>query len=54
MLCISNLRPPASKAGKQPPLSFQFADSLQFLFRETVGSEISMNLVFYAKLFMIA
>lgn len=24
MLCISNLRPPASKAGKQPPLSFQF------------------------------
>ena len=25
----SNLRPPASKTGKQPPLSFQFADSLQ-------------------------
>ena len=41
----SNLRPPASKAGKQPPLSFQFSDSLQNSFpRDSRIGNFSMNL----------
>lgn len=40
-----NLRPPASKAGKQPPLSFQFADSLQNSFpRDSRSGNFSVNL----------
>lgn len=34
MLRISNLRPPASKAGKQPPLSFQFCRFTSKFFSE--------------------
>lgn len=34
MLRISNLWSSASMAGKQPPLSFQFSDSLQIFFSE--------------------
>lgn len=34
MLRISNLRPPVSKAGKQPPLSFQFCRFTSKIFSE--------------------
>lgn len=45
----SNLRPPASKTGKQPPLSFQFFRfSFQFLFREAPELKYSLNLAVYA------
>lgn len=40
----SNLRPPASKTGKQPPLSFQLCRFTFILFRETAGADTSMNL----------
>lgn len=36
----SNLRPPASKTGKQPPLSFQLCRFTSIFFRETAGAKI--------------
>lgn len=41
----SNLRPPASKTGKQPPLSFQFCRFTSIFFSERQSDpEVSVNL----------
>ena len=45
MLCISNLRPPESKAGKQPPLSFQFCRFISIFFSKRQSDQkFSVNL----------
>ena len=47
----SNLRPPASKTGKQPPLSFQFCRFILNFFSERQSEpKYSVNLAVYARI----